>query len=271
MELAEYLAQVDQAYESLSGPGLEARLQSLRWACRSEYGLKSGPYAAMLNELGAFYKGQGKLEDAEGCFREAVDLLGEVVGRMDQAYATARNNLAGVHRMQGRLREAEQEFSDCLSLYGVTVGKDSLLYASGLNNLSLVWLDRGDLDRAAQLQEQAAEILRTLPQCRDELAVSLCNLGVLLQRLGRLGQAEEKLTAALEMFRGELGTDTPHYHATLNAMGAVCYTAERYREAEEYFRAAAEAAENLYGSDHWEARAAWEHVELARRSVGESL
>lgn len=266
MEFSYFLNQVDRAYSSLSGPALEARLQGLRWECRAEYGPHSGEYASLLSELGTFYKGQGKLAEAEDYFRESLALLSDTAGRASTAYATGLNNLAGVHRLLGRQQEAEQEFTTCLALYEVTVGKADVLYAAGLNNLSLVCLDRGDLDRAARLQAQAAEILRARPECRDELAVSLCNLGVLLQRLGRLGQAEEKLAEALDLFRGELGTDTPHFHATLNAMGAVHYTAERYEAAEAYFRAAAEAAEALYGPEHWEAKAAWEHAELARRS-----
>lgn len=271
MEWTSYLLEIDQAYETLSGPGLEARLQDLGRGCRAEFGPDSGEYASLLSELGAYYKGQGKLVESEDQFRASLDLLASSVGRESPAYATALNNLAGVHRLQGRLGEAEQEFRTCLDLYEATVGQGDLLYAAGLNNLSLVCLDRGELDRAAELQTQAAEILRALPQCRDELAVSLCNLGVLFQRLGRLTQAEEKLSQALDLFQGELGTDTPHYHAALNAMGVVCYTAGRWREAESHFQAAAQAAGTLYGSDHWEARAAREHAELARQAAGEGL
>lgn len=267
MELREYLEQVDQAYESLSGSDLEDRIRALTDACRLEYGEESAPYASLLGELGAYYRGQGRYEESEDCFQRSLDLLGETVGKESPAYATALNNLASVHRFTGRYADAEREYAACLALYRRTVGTGDVLYAAGLNGLSMVYLDQNLLLQAARLQTRAAEILDALPQCRDELAVSLCNLGLLLRQMGRLKEAEEKLTQAISLFEGELGTHTPHYHAALNGLGSVDYAAGRYRQAQARFRQAAQAAEALYGPDHWECRVAKEHMEMARRAA----
>lgn len=267
MELREYLEQVDQAYETLSGGDLEDRIRALTDACRLEYGEKSAPYASLLGELGAYYRGQGRYEESEDCFQRSLELLEETVGKESPAYATALNNLASVHRFTGRYADAEREYAACLALYRRTVGTGDVLYAAGLNGLSMVYLDQNLLLQAARLQTRAAEILDALPQCRDELAVSLCNLGLLLRQMGRLKEAEEKLTQAVALFEGELGTHTPHYHAALNGLGSVDYAAGRYRQAQSRFRQAAQAAEALYGPDHWECRVAKEHMELARRAA----
>lgn len=269
MEWNDYLAQIDRAYEELTGPALEGRLEELGQACLAEYGGESPVYGAMLNELGALYKGAGKLEQSEGYFLQALALMEGRLGRESQAYATVLNDLAGVHRLQGRLAEAEEEFKACLKHYEAVLGRNHVLYAAGLNNLSLVYLDQDRLAQAAELQKQAADILRALPECRDELAVSLCNLGVLRQRLGQLEEAEELLLEALRMFREELGTDTPHYHASLNALGVVRYASGRYDQAKADFSAAAEAAQRLYGPDHWEVQAAREHARLAGQAAEE--
>lgn len=267
MELREYLEQVDQAYETLSGGDLEERIRALADACRLEYGEESAPYASLLGELGAYYRGQGRYEESEDCFQRSLDLLGKTVGKESPAYATALNNLASVHRFTGRYADAEREYAACLALYRRTVGTGDVLYAAGLNGLSMVYLDQNLLLQAARLQTRAAEILDALPQCRDELAVSLCNLGLLLRQMGRLKEAEEKLTQAVALFEGELGTHTPHYHAALNGLGSVDYAAGRYRQAQARFRQAAQAAEALYGPDHWECRVAKEHMEMARRAA----
>lgn len=267
MELREYLEQVDQAYETLSGSDLESRIRALTDACRLEYGEESAPYASMLGELGAYYRGQGRYEESEDCFQRSLKLLENTVGKESPAYATALNNLASVHRFTGRYADAEREYAACLALYRRTVGTGDVLYAAGLNGLSMVYLDQNLLLQAARLQTRAAEILDTLPQCRDELAVSLCNLGLLLRQMGRLKEAEEKLTQAIALFEGELGTHTPHYHAALNGLGSVDYAAGRYRQAQARFRQAAQAAEALYGPDHWECRVAKEHMEMARRAA----
>lgn len=76
-----------------------------------------------------------------------------------------------------------------------------------------------------------------------------------------IGPALEERPEALLMFRDELGTDTPHYRASLNALGVVRYASGRYDQAKADFSAA--AAQRLYGPDHWEVQAAREHAWLA--------
>ena len=187
MALEEYLAQVDQVYESCSGGGeMEERLTALAEQCGEEYGRDSAAYASLLGELGGFYRGQGRYEQAEICFQRALPLLETQLGLESPQYATTLNNLAGTHRLMGRRGQAEEEFHRCLELYRASVGERHILYASALNNLSLVHLDLEELEKALELQRQAAEVLDELPQARAELASSLCNQGALCQRLGRL-------------------------------------------------------------------------------------
>ena len=131
MELREYLEQVDQAYETLSGSDLESRIRALTDACRLEYGEESAPYASMLGELGAYYRGQGRYEESEDCFQRSLKLLENTVGKESPAYATALNNLASVHRFTGRYADAEREYAACLALYRRTVGTGDVLYAAG--------------------------------------------------------------------------------------------------------------------------------------------
>lgn len=267
MTLQDYLDQVDAAYGTLTGKALESRIAELCDAARAAFGEESGEHASMLGELGAYYRGQRRLQEAEGCCVKALDLLERSAGRASAACATARNNLAGVHRLMGRYEQAEEEFLDCLDLYRRTVGERDILYAGGLNNYSLLCLDRRDYDKALALQAQAAEILRDLPGCRDELASSLGNQGMLLQFLGCLPEAEERLTQAVRMYETELGTDTPHYHAVLDGLGAVYLQAGDHRRAIEQFEKAAGAAEALYGPRHPEYLAIRQRLEGARRAA----
>jgi len=270
MTQQEYLAQVDAAYTTFHGHELESRIQNLCETCRADCGPESGEYAALLNELGAYYKGEGRFSEAEDCFCRVLSLLSHLTSEHSPAYATALNNLAGTHRLLKQYEKAESEFRRCLELYRSSVGEEDVLYAAGLNNLSLVCLDTGRLAEAARLQRSAADILSALPACKDELAASLCNLGTLLQRLGRLNEAAEHLKQAIALFRGELGTNTPHYHAALNALGAVRYAQRDFSSAQALFLEAAQAAETLYGPEHWEAQAAAHHAEMARQAAGEA-
>lgn len=268
MKWDRYLAQIDEVY-ALPPQEAETRLLQLDSSCAEEYGKNSTFYASMRNELGAFYKGQGRFEEAAACFRQAIALFRTQARPGDPALATAMNNLAGVLRLSSRPDEAEELFRGCLQLYADSVGTQHILYAAGLNNLSLVCLDRGETDQAARLQQQAADILRALPESRDELAASLINLGALRQTQGRLEEAEKLLDEALALFETELGTDTPHYHAALNGRGIVRYAAGNFSAAEADFLSAARAAEAMYGVDHYEAESARANARAARRAMKE--
>lgn len=267
MEKQSYFEQIDRAFDTLTGKTLEDRLLELLEQSGQEYGPDSTFYASMLSELGGYCRGQARYEESARYFLQARQLLAASVGEGSPEYATVVNNLAGTYRLMGRLDEAEQCFRQCLDLYRRTLGEEHILYASGLNNLGLVCLDRGDVSGAAELLSQAAAILATQPNCRDELATSLCNLALLHRQLGRLDQAEDELRRALELYETELGTTTPHYHATLNAMGLVCYDGKRYKDALDWFGRAAQAAERLYGREHRECQAALRHAELARQAL----
>lgn len=270
MRQQSYFDEIDHAYKTLSGAPLEARILSLLESAQAEYGSDSGLYAAMLNEVGAFYRGQHRYPEAEQVFQQALELLVRTGRHLTADYATTLNNLAGTHRLMGRTEDAEMEFQHCLELYRETVGESHILYASGLNNLSLAALDRGDHARAADLLRQASEILRRLPNCLDERATSLVNLASLHRTMGEPAAAAEALTEALELYETKLGTHTPHYHAALNAMGLVCCDMGDCGQALQWLEKAAGAAGRLYGEEHPETAAIRHHLTMVQRATGET-
>ena len=267
METREYFAQVDGAYGALSGPDLERRLLELLEQARAEHGAESRLCAAMLSEVGACYRGQGKYGDSVSCFRQALALLERLGEAESPDYATAVNNLAGTYRLMGRYDEAEAAYTECLRRYRQTLGEGHVLYAAALNNLGLLSLDQGDLDRAARLLDEASSVLSLHPECLDEFATSLCNLGALFQKLGRMEEAGERLRRAAALYEEKLGTATPHYHATLNSLGLVYYKTGRFREAAECLERAERAALALYGPEHRECQAIAKHLRMARQAL----
>ena len=265
-----YFNEVDRAYQTLRGAELENRLKELVEQSRAEYGESNPFYAAVLSELGGYYRGQGRGEESEACLVTAVEIFGEQLGKKNPNYATALNNLAGTHRLMGKLDEAEKEFEVCLEIYRDTVGEGHILFASGLNNLSLVAMERGDLERAETLQHTCSEILAQYPECLDELATSLCNLGTLKRKNGKLEEAKTDLLRAIGLYETELGTVTPHYHAALNTLGLTYYSEGDCPQACQWLEQSVAAAEKLYGPEHGETRAAKEHLRLVRAAWEEN-
>ena len=252
MELQKYFAEVDRAYAGLTPPEMEQRFLQLVAQAVQEHGADSGISAAMYSELGGFYRGQGRFSDSEAAFLSALDSLAKTVGKASPDYATGLNNLAGTHRLMREHEKAEAEFSEALEIYRATLGEHHVLYASGLNNLSLLCLDRGDLAAAADYLGRSAEILDALPECRDELAASLCNLAALDRNLGRAAEGIARVERAIELFEGPLGTQTPHYHAALTLLGLCRRDLGELGAARDAFVRAASAAKSLYGEQHRE-------------------
>lgn len=264
-EVQALFERVDEAYSATEGATIEERLQCICREAEEKYGKTSTVYAAMRSELGAFYRGQGRFEASVAAFRETLDILEKTVGTESADYITALNNLAGTYRLMHDFDAAEQLFLICLSGYEKTIGTGHVLYASALNNYALVCLDRGEAKKAGQLLLQSSEILAALPECRDEYATSLCNSAALFFGMQEYGTAEKMLHEAIGLYENELGTDTPHYHAAWNTLGAVYYRGGDYKKAESCFARGYEAACALYGPDHYETQALERSLQLMQK------
>lgn len=153
VELKDHLTQVDLTYKTCADSrALEGRLTALLDRCGQEHGSSSVPYASLLGELGGFYRGQGRFDEAEARFRQALALLETDPGRDSPEYATMLNNLAGVHRLQGRQEEAlalqEGAARDCFEQAAQAAGE---LYGPGHYEV------RAALDHRALAQSRLEE------------------------------------------------------------------------------------------------------------------
>jgi len=266
MEFSDYIRAIDRAYSELRGEEQEARFLALGEDCRRDFGEKSGEYASLINELGAFYRGRAEYAKAEEYFRRALAIQ-ESLGRAGGGdYATVVNNLAGALRLQKRFEESELEFLRCLELYRASVGEQHILYAGGLNNLGLLYLDLGETEKAAGVFAQASGVLEGLPDKRYEYAASLINLGNLYLKQRQPGPAAEKLAAAVTLHETELGTDDPHYHTALNSLGYAWEWLGEREKAAEALEKGFRAALALYGEEHPETRALRRHWEEVKKA-----
>lgn len=256
MNIQDYFNMVDEAYDSGGLEGIENGIKNAVRESEKEFGSDSAIHASMLSELGGFYRGQTRYEEACDNFKKSIEILGRVSGTDSPDYATGVNNLAGTYRLMKEYDKAEEAFLQCLEIYKKSVGENHILYSAGLNNLGLVCLDRKDTKRAAELFERCSGILKNLPQARDEYATSLTNTASLYYQLGRLEDAEKLLLQAVKMYEEELGTWSPHYHSTMNTLGLVYAGKKEYDLARKWFLKSAEAAKALYGEAHREYKTA---------------
>ena len=129
-------------------------------------------------------------------------------------------------------------------------------------------LDKGQTDRAAALLNEAADILKDLPDHLDEYATSLANNAELFRLLGRYSDAEKNLLKAKDVYENRLhDTFTPHYHAILNSLGLICMATNRYEKAADWFRQSLTYCERYYNKEHREYKATERNLAAAEAKL----
>lgn len=268
MEIGDYFRIVDSSYGTENNETIESEIKRACSLAKENEGEGSAIYAAMLSELGGFYRGLTRYDESVDCFTRAAEILKAQRGPMSPDYATCINNRAGSYRQMGLFDEAEEGFAECLDIYEATVGKKHILYSAGLNNCALVALDKGQTDRAAALLNEAADILKDLPDHLDEYATSLANNAELFRLLGRYSDAEKNLLEAKDVYENRLhDTFTPHYHAILNSLGLICMATNRYEKAADWFRQSLTYCERYYNKEHREYKATERNLAAAEAKL----
>jgi tetratricopeptide (TPR) repeat protein len=149
--------------------------------------------AWVLTNLGMVL-GQQHIDDAIGCFEQALAIYREIGDRRDEARAA--NNLAFTYVVLGRYEEAVTALLDSVELQR-EVGRR---YGEGvaLCNLAEAYVELGRYDEAIARSEEALAIAREVDSVRDE-GYALHNLGRAYLEQGRLAEAVDLLGRALAM------------------------------------------------------------------------
>ncbi len=190
--------------------------------------------AAMLYSLGSMHSQQTRLDEAERCFADALELF-EQVGD-DHGYALALRNSATLDRMRSHGTATMPKYE--VALEKMRAVGDEVGEAHVLQKMAKVCIDEGDADRAQVLLESALACCRRVKYLRGEAQVlnrfaelhlfdnrveeahqalnrvllivrdvgdrigeahALYQLGVVRQRSGRLDNAETTLQHALAL------------------------------------------------------------------------
>lgn len=140
--------------------------------------------ALALRNLGLAHAKALRLEEAEACYREAVDASIRL-GRVSDV-ATARRALADVLRTQGRLEEAESVARQALT--EARAAGSPLVEGSALHALAMLALRRGELGPAEEMLRLAIQVsLRT--GSRVGIPALQASLGDVARRRGDLDGA----------------------------------------------------------------------------------
>lgn len=160
-----------------------------------------------LFDLGNLQDAQGRVAEAEGSFRRALEL--------DPANASAHNNHANALAKLGRLAEAEAAYRRAIALQPA--------FPEAYSNLANALYQ---LRRHAEAESAARRAI----ELRPEFHSACNNLGLSLQALGRTAEAEAAYRRALQLKPGDA--------LALGNLGNLLQGLGRVAEAEECYRGA---------------------------------
>ena len=235
---------------------------------QKELGLEED-FALTLNNLAYLYNLQGRYDQAEPLYLQALELRKRLLGEEHPNVAASLNNLAELYRTQGRYAEAEPLYLQALELSKRLLGEEHPNVASSLNNLALLYESQGRYDQAEPLYLQALELRkRLLGEEHPNVAVSLNNLAGLYRTQGRYAEAEPLYLQALELSQRLLGEDHPQVAASLNNLAGLYKSQGRYDQAEPLYLQALELRKRLLGEDHPDVAASLNNLAGLYKSQG---
>ena len=189
---------MDHYRDALSIELLSARLQAKRTSGQGT--------SITLDTLATELQNQGKYDEAEPLFREALEVDRETLGNRHPNTLAAISNLGGLLHAKGDLADAEPLCREALEVRRGTLGDRHSSTLTSIGKLGALLYAKGDLAAAEPLCREALEVRRgTLGDRHPSTLASINNLGVLLHDKGDLAAAEPLLREALEVERETLG------------------------------------------------------------------
>lgn len=146
--------------------------------------------------LGRLHEFDGKYADAEGLYRDALELAWRFRAR--SRGARALQQLGRLLRTQGKVVQAVDHLAPALRLYEAS--QDVRGLASACDDIGRAYWTAGRLDAAQQFLKRAAQYRERLGD-RAGQAHTLTNLGIVLLTRGRIEQAKTYLERATSLQR----------------------------------------------------------------------
>lgn len=123
---------------------------------------RSNPTTAIaLDELGGLYFRQGKFDDAQRYFEQAIAMERALYPEGHVTLARSLNNLANTHATLRRYDRAEQIYREAHTHYRKFLGENSAELATSLSNLAICQQGTGRLAEAAATLEQVLAVHET--------------------------------------------------------------------------------------------------------------
>lgn len=148
--------------------------------------------AAALYDLAVARRQEGKLDEAEQLYRQALEICERKQGPDSLDVAAVLNNLAGVEAARGNYTAARPLLERTVSIREHALGEQNVLTAQSMSNLALLYAAEGEVQLAEPLYRRSLAILeKTDRPSQGDLEQVLENYAALLRDAGRDEEAQE--------------------------------------------------------------------------------
>jgi len=203
------------------------------------------------SSLGAALHDLGRLDEAEGAYRESIRILADQPDYADDADAV-QNNLAG-------LLYNRQDYAEAAKVSGRVVESQMERYGPTRTSVGIAWgtygmalHDSGDLDGAENAYQQSIEVFRRLyGDDHPSLTYPLLDLGSLMMDRGDYDASEAAILDALAIREATYDPDDPDIALAVKNLGFLYLDAGRLNEAEQQFTRALALLRAGLGNEHF--------------------
>ncbi|MCW5555413.1 MAG: serine/threonine protein kinase [Verrucomicrobiae bacterium] len=187
--------------------------------------------ATSLNNLGITLTELNRWDDALQRYQEALCIRTNQLGEVHSEVAVTLNCMAVAFAKQLNMRDAETVQRRALEIQRSILPDPHPDLALSVMNFAN-WLQvLGRLEAAAPLYHDALRMQRALQGDPRELATTLNNHGLLLERMGHWAESENAHTNALAIRKELFTNDHPHLAFTLNNLASLRAAQGRFEEA----------------------------------------
>ncbi|KAJ0412214.1 hypothetical protein ATCC90586_005827 [Pythium insidiosum] len=234
--------------------------------------------AAMQREIRDAYS-KGNFQDALEVGLQCRDLVKGHFGESHPVYASTITNIALMYKNMGQVEEAIESYEFALRVYKESVGEKHASFATTLHNLGSVYqalahtvkgMERVQaLHRAQDCFEESLKIRKLLLEPgHPDIALSMCNLGIIHWHNKQAVKAVSTLKDALQALETRVGKDSTLTAIAMNNLAYVYKESREYSKAVELYELVVAIRERKWGPEHNETIMAKHNLAEAYRASG---
>lgn len=206
--------------------------------------------AELAQIIGMSYSALDGLDQALALLKKAVEFRERNAGADPLAFATALRDLGEVQRLRGEFQAGEASLRRAVTIREREIGHVSTPVADALDRLGVVLFDDRRAGEAVKVLREALDIQRRVG-ADDALTLDILgNLGISLDTLGRLPEAERMMHENVQRSVELLGERSAQTLIRMNNYGLVLMRLDRYAEAHAVFSRTLALTRKVYPRPH---------------------